>query len=109
MRWRFKEKAGFEIPYDDYYDENGVRIETEIIKVPFYIPYDEGWDIRFPKDWARDNSPFKVQDINAGAVAWVYDKWTKTSISAGCCPSDFLKKINKINEAREDERCKNYT
>ena len=90
-----------EAPYDDYY-EGDERIETEIVMVPFNIPYDNGFDIRFPRDWGEYNSPFTVQDINSGAVAWIYDSWTKTSIHAGCTPKEFMDKINKINKEREE-------
>ena len=100
-----------EIPYDDYYDENGERIETEIVRVPFYIPYDGGWDVRFPKDWGDSyNSPFCVRDINAGAVAWIFcrgddGKSSKGSVAihAGCSPAEFAEKIDRINELRKDK------
>lgn len=97
-----------EIPYDDYYDENDERIEVEIVRVPFHIPYD-GWEIRFPKDWGGDNSPFCVRDINAGAVAWVFccGNEMKTNrgsiaIQAGCSPEEFVEKIHRINELKKD-------
>ena len=92
-----------EIPYDDCKDENGERIEIEIVKVPFYVPYDGGWDIKFPRDWGGDGSLFTVETINGGAVAWLYDRRTKIAIQAGCNPREFLEKINKINKARPDE------
>lgn len=94
-----------EIPYDDYYDENDERVEIEIVKVPFYIPYDSGWNIRFPKDWGGDSSFFCVRDINAGAVAWIFYAGDKcktfkgsAAIHAGCNPEEFLEKIKIINE-----------
>ena len=90
-----------EIPYDDMY-KGEERVETEIVKVPFYIPYSEEGDIRFPKDWGGYNSPFSVQDINSGAVAWIYDEWTRVAIQAGCTPKEFMDKINKINKEREE-------
>lgn len=95
-----------EVPYDDYYEDgtdSDKRIEVEIVRVPFYVPYDDGWSIRFPKDWTGDNSPFSVQDINGGAVAWLYDKRTKTAINAGCSPGEFVRKIEVINEGNGDE------
>ena len=99
-----------EIPYDDYYDENDERIETEIVRVPFYILYDEGWSISFPKDWGGDNSAFCVRDINAGAVAWVFctgneRKSNKGSVAihAGCSPEEFVEKINRINEMKKSD------
>lgn len=90
-----------EIPYDDYY-EGDTKVELNIVKVPFWLPYDGGWEIRFPRDWGGDNSPFSVQDINAGAVAWIFDSKTRTAITAGCNPEEFLKKVDKIIEARKE-------
>jgi len=92
-----------EIPYDDYYEDD-MKVELNIIKVPFWFPYDSGWEIRFPRDWGYDNSPFSVQDINAGAVAWVFDSRTKTAIYAGCNPEEFFSKIDKIIEARKGDK-----
>lgn len=89
-----------EIPYDDY-REGDERVEVEIVRVPFYIPYDGGWHIRFPKDWGGCNSPFSVEDINGGAVAWIFDKERKIVVPAGCTPEEFVEKIEKINEGRE--------
>lgn len=91
-----------EIPYDDY-REGDERVEVEIVKVPFYVPYDGGWEIRFARDWGSCNSPFAVQDINAGAVAWLFDCKTRTAINAGCTPAEFVEKIKIINEARNDD------
>lgn len=97
-----------EEPYDDYYGDKDERVETEIVKVPFYIPRD-GWRIRFPRDWGGDNSPFCVRDINAGAVAWIFCQGNERksnsgsiAIQAGCSPAEFLEKINKINETTND-------
>jgi len=92
-----------EMPYDDYY-EGDTKVELNIIKVPFWVPYDGGWEIRFPRDWTHDNSPFSVQDINAGAVAWVFDSRTRTTIYAGCNPEEFLEKIGQIIEARKEDK-----
>ena len=99
-----------EIPYDDVYDENGERVEVEIVRVPFYVPYD-GWSIRFPKDWGRgDNSPFCVRDINAGAVAWIFSHGGEqksntgsVAIHAGCSPAEFIEKIDRINEIKKKD------
>ena len=99
-----------EIPYDDVYDENDERTEIEIVRVPFYIPYDGGWSVRFPKDWGGDNSPFCVRDINAGAVAWIFchgghrkSNTDSVAIHAGCSPAEFVEKINKINELKKED------
>ncbi len=97
-------------PYDDYYDGNGERTETEIVRVPFYIPYDGGWSVRFPRDWGGDNSPFCVRDINAGAVAWIFchgghrkSNTGSIAIHAGCSPEEFVEKINRINELKKED------
>lgn len=69
-------------PYDD---------ETEIIQVPVIIPgcgceyNEELWEkwyeeysnfgsvyIKMPYDYGNGNSPFCIDDINHGAVAWLY-------------------------------------
>ena len=99
-----------EIPYDDVYDENDERTEIEIVRVPFYIPYDGGWSVRFPKDWGGDNSLFCVRDINAGAVAWIFchgghrkSNTGSIAIHAGCSPKEFVEKINRINELKKED------
>lgn len=99
-----------ETPYDDFYDENDERTEVEIVMVPFYVPYDGGWSIRFPKDWGGDNSLFCVRDINAGAVAWIFchgghrkSNTDSVAIHAGCSPAEFVEKINKINEIKKED------
>lgn len=96
-----------ETPYDDYYemrDGEKVRVETEIVVVPFYIPYDSGWAIKFPEDWGCcGNSPFTVQDINAGAVAWLFDSESRTAIMAGSTPREFFEKLDVINEKHKED------
>jgi hypothetical protein len=90
-------------PYDDYKDESGNWTEVEMIVVPFYVYHDE-WEVRFPRDWGGCNSPFAVEDINGGAVAWIYDHRSKTGINAGCSPAEFFEKLDKISEQyKEDE------
>ena len=91
-----------EIPYDDYYDEDGMKVEVEMIRVPFMIPdYDE-WSVKLPKDWGGYNSEFSVEEINAGAVAWIYDSMSHTSIHAGCTPKEFFDKIDRMIKARNE-------
>ena len=75
--------------------------EIDIIRIPFYFPYGT---VYYPKDWNTDgNSPFCVNDINAGAVAWIfyrgnYAKNEGISIMAGCSPYEFKKKVEQIKE-----------
>lgn len=84
-------------PYDDYWDDDKNRIEVEIVQVPFYVFHD-GWSVMFPEDWCGYNSPFSVEDINGGAVSWIYDRNSKTGIQAGCNPREFFEKLDKIIE-----------
>lgn len=93
-------------PYDDVIDkttetENGIKVISEyheitIIQVPFKV---KSWNTRFPKDWGY-NSPFCVDDINRGAVAWIYDfNYTNNKsvcIYAGINPIEFVKKLKEI-------------
>ena len=98
-------------PYDDVTDEieekDGLRFVTKsheitIIKVPFAI---KSYNTSMPKDYGY-NSPFCVDDINRGAVAWIYD-YNATlkkhvTIHAGINPFDFVKKIEQIAENNPD-------
>ena len=95
----YEHNAG--VPYDDYYDGDE-RVETEIIVVPFYIPHD-GWTVRLPEDYGGGNSPFAVEDINGGAVAWIYDGLSRTAINAGSTPAEFFEKVDRINERHKEE------
>lgn len=98
------------LPYDDVTDEvkesetcPGVKYvskshEITIIRIPFII---KSWNTKLPKDYGY-NSPFCVDDINRGAVAWMYDyNWeTKKSIviHAGENPLQFKKKLKEIEK-----------
>jgi len=90
-------------PYDSQYKEkdiNGHWIEYTIIKIPFYVDHDE-WDTKFPKDYGTyGNSPFCVDDINAGVVPWIYNKSNRLTIHAGVSPEEFLNKINILQECK---------
>ena len=106
-----------EIPYDD---------KTNIIVIPVTLMYSfltnlDGdnddydklfakcpnyhyCDLRFPKDWGGINSPFCVDDINGGAVAWIYATLSKTymkkhiAVHAGENPESVINKIDEINK-----------
>ena len=98
-----------EIPYDDVIDEvetkDGFRVvakshEIEILQVPFAI---RSYDYKFPSDYqSSGNSHFSVEDINSGAVAWIYDKAYSDGVSvpvaihAGCNPKHFADALEKI-------------
>lgn len=105
-----------EVPYDD---------ETDILQIPVCITYyklmedydEESYeeilktypnynytDLKLPKDWGSVNSPFCVDDINGGAVAWLYATLSKDRyvterivIHAGETPQSVLQKIEDIN------------
>lgn len=103
----YNENAGE--PYDSSYkekDANGEWKEYEIICVPFFLP---SGVVYFAKDWGYDRGCFSVEDINAGAVAWIYypSPLPKTSkgalvIKAGDNPMEFIEKVEKINSTAND-------
>lgn len=107
-----------ETPYDS---------ETDILQVPVCIDYyklmkayedDNAYDkvlkkypnydkadIKLPRDWGGCNSPFCVDDINGGAVAWLYatlrkgySVWKHIAIHAGENPQIVIEKLEKIND-----------
>ena len=93
-------------PYDDVIDEtkeldNGVGIVTKsheigIIRIPFAI---KSYNTSLPKDYGY-NTPFCVDDINRGAVAWIYDYNYENKkavvVHAGENPIQFIDKIKQI-------------
>lgn len=113
-------------PYE-YNAETPYDGETNILQVPVCIDYyklmkayedDEAYaevlrkypnydktDIKLPRDWGGCNSPFCVDDINGGAVAWLYatlrkgySVWKHIAIHAGEKPQTVMKKIKDINK-----------
>lgn len=101
-------------PYDDVTDEvkesekfPGLKYVTKsheitIIQVPFKI---KSFNTRYPKDWGY-NCPFCVDDINRGAVAWIYDfnyqNKKAVCIHAGINPFDFINKVKEIENNNPD-------
>lgn len=84
-------------PYDTLYNDNN-RKEYTIIQIPFYP---KSYNVNFPKDWGRyGDSPFCVDDINAGAVAWLFDYNYKMhkgiAIYAGDSPEKFRDALKQI-------------
>lgn len=76
-----------EIPYDD---EN-----TEIIVIPFYKPE----SLYMPHEISSAvNCPYSVEDINCGAVAWLYNREHNISFQAGITPNEFFDKLDNIKE-----------
>jgi hypothetical protein len=97
------------IPYDtDRHNHN-----IEIIKVPFAYP-DGLWEgnnltIKQPKD-GFCNSPWTAEDINLGAVPWIFARTNKykygnygVSIMAGISPREFIKKLKDIKNLASSE------
>ncbi len=102
-----------EIPYDDIvtktHNRNGLEIVDErefydIIQIPFAI---RSYSYKLPRDYGYYNSPFSVDMINSGAVAWIYDPAdgkmkNMTAINAGCTIYEFLKKLERIKKCNPD-------
>lgn len=87
-------------PYDDYYDENDKRTEIEIVKIKFGVKSD---DFTLPSEYGGyygGNTPFSVQTINQGAVAWLFDTNGKqgTAIYAGDSIKTFKQKLKQIEK-----------
>jgi len=99
-----------ETPYDDVVietiEKDGIKfaskVEThDIIQIPFAV---HSYNWKLPKDYSfQGNSPFSVDMINSGAVAWIYDSAdgkmkNMTSIMAGTTIPEFIKKIERIDK-----------
>ena len=98
----YEHNAGW--PYSDNYEGKGNRedYEYEILQVPFAIS-DHRWWVKYPDDYGCGNSPFSVEDINHGAVAWIFGSRCTGrekeffSIHGGETVTEFIKKIEEIN------------
>lgn len=77
--------------------------EITIVKVPFST---RSFNTKLPQDYGYGgNSYFCVDDINRGAVAWIYDyvdKKTAVAIPGGCTLQKFVKLINQIVENNKE-------
>ena len=114
----YEHNAGW--PYDSVIvevNENNVATEIEeydILQVSFAL---KSYNYNLPSgDFL--NSPWAVDDINAGAVAWIYDvayiedgldykgrknyKKVRTVIKAGVNPIQFKEYVDRINELNKD-------
>lgn len=103
-------------PYDSLIlstkDVNGIKFVNEtadvnILVVRFAL---NSYNSSFPRDYDPCNSPFSVEMINAGAVAWIYDckyvsggKKKHVAIQAGVNPYEFADKVNQIKENNKDD------
>lgn len=90
-------------PYDDDLVDNK-RIEHTILMVPFYVSeYTENYSTRFPNSYGGGNSPWSVDEINLGAVPWIFSmsnarksKKTSVAINAGINPVEFIQLLSDI-------------
>lgn len=94
----FEHNAG--CPYDDTRvidPDTGkpIWIEYELIKVAFATP-EHLWT-KFPWDYGCGNSPFSVEDINKGAVAWMFgsDRDRTLVIKGGDTVRQFKSQLRK--------------
>ena len=99
----YEHNAG--IPYDDEWDNNTKqRIHHSILVVPFYVGDTGTYWIKFPDYYGCGNSPWSVQEINHGAVPWIFAmtygkrKTDRSSvvINAGIDPIQFIYKLSEI-------------
>lgn len=94
-----------EKPYDEIYIEGKERKEIEIIQIPFIYPknYIDNFTCITPRDMNFTNSPWSCEDVNLGAVPWLFarthkrkGKNTGVSILAGTNPYEFIDKLKEI-------------
>jgi hypothetical protein len=82
-------------PYT-YYAGLPFNEDYDIIRIPCAV---HSYSYFTPASWVYDNSPFSLDDINGGAVAWIYDRNDNNksvAIYAGVNPSTFFKQLNEI-------------
>ena len=79
-------------PYEHNADEPYYEDPSQIIKVAF-----DDCGFETPADKTYPNSPYSVEMINSGSVAWLtgYDYYSKKTISiqAGCKLDEFIEKV----------------
>lgn len=83
------------VPYD-HGDDHTKKVN--IIQIPFWISTENNY-VRYPLDYGF-NTPFCVEDINLGAVPWIFIKSTgrgndRNIVNAGCNPIEFCSIVNK--------------
>lgn len=84
-------------PYETQTKQTQSGIETDIakiIEVPFFKPD----FLELPNEMTGSNSPFSVEMINSGAIAWLFDIKNNVSISAGTNILEFVDTIERIVE-----------
>ena len=100
-------------PYDCNAGEPYENSEGDIIEVPFAFvgsEDDEGYfttyplEYKLPKDYGGGNSPWSVEDINLGAVPWLFIKDISNRhvpavvVMAGISPVEFREKLEYITK-----------
>lgn len=100
-------------PYEHNAEEPYEDTEGDIIEVPFAFigsEDDEGYfstyplEYKLPKDYGGGNSPWSVEDINLGAVPWLFVKDMSNRhvpavvIMAGISPLEFKEKLEYISK-----------
>ena len=89
----YEHNAG--LPYDSITRNE----EHTILMVPYYIDPEK---VVYPRDYGNGNSPFTVEQINYGAVPWIF-VWNRelkksSSIFAEIDPLEFINKLEQIKE-----------
>lgn len=96
----YEHNAGW--PYDKIRTE-----EHTVLKVPFAVVSENcngnsHW-VKFPRDYGAGNSPFSVEEINAGAVPWIFVSYYNMSkkkkflsVNAGIDPLEFINKLRQL-------------
>ena len=96
----YEHNAGW--PYDSIRKD-----EHTILKIPFAVVSENNngrshWG-KFPCDYGCGNSPFSVEEINAGAVPWIFVSYYNMAknkkflaINAGINPLEFINKLRKL-------------
>lgn len=103
----YEHNAG--IPYDTVGNN-----DVEVLMIPFSLPLSSFWrgscevTLKEPKDYGNGNSPFSAEDINLGAVPWIFVRTCKYKygnvgipIMAGISPGDFLEKVREVKNLVE--------
>lgn len=95
------------IPYDNL---RGSRDEIEVLKVPFALPPENNrFTLKLPDQWGMLNEPWCAEDINLGAIPWI---WARTSgartenrgvpVMAGVDPYTFIDLLREIWRMAEE-------
>ena len=96
----YEHNAGW--PYDSIRKD-----EHTILKIPFAVVSENNngsnhW-VKFPCDYGCGNSPFSVEEINAGAVPWIFVSYYNMAknkkflaINSGINPLEFINELRKL-------------